>query len=135
MIGWVEVAAPYGAGGVGIGVGIWTAKLVGQGITWTLTFFTGRFDKREAHLDAGMKELVQELKSQVGTLKTDCIELRNRVEAAESAHADCQRRLTEVERRAATAEATLQGMGDARNIIQRSLAADHLDENKAKPKG
>lgn len=116
-----------GSVGAGIGAGIWIAKLVGQGIKWTIEYFTGRLDKREADIDADMRELIEQLKDQVKSLSDDCKQMK-------AAHADCERRLTEVERRAAKAEATLQGFGDARNMLQVERAADKLAKKAAERK-
>jgi TolA-binding protein len=121
---------PYFAGGFSVGAGVWSMILIGRGIAWAVNTFTGRFDKREAHLDAGMKELLDQLRVQIKELQGECAELRRRVSAAETELLECKKLHAEAEARATQLEAANQGLGDARAHAQLIVSAERAATKK-----
>jgi Mg2+ and Co2+ transporter CorA len=117
-------------GGLSIGAGIVITRLLGRGIAWLMVFFTGRHDKREEHLDAATREIIE-------ALRDDVRGLRERVSAAETALLECQRKHAETERKNAESEAKvlkleamLAGLGDARQHAALIVAAEKQEARK-----
>jgi chromosome segregation ATPase len=123
-----------GAGGIGFGAGVWIAKLTGQGIAWVVNTFIGRFDKREADLDAGVKELIDQLREQVKELKDECAGLKTEVESfrkrlntAEAELIECLKKHAESDARVLHLEAAQAGLGDAKAHAALIVAAEKVD--------
>lgn len=77
--------AGWGAGGAGAGVGFFTVR-------WFAVFMAGRWDKREEHLDATTRELIDQLRKQVSDLVASNAELRERVAVTDERLNDCLRK-------------------------------------------
>lgn len=122
----------FGTGGLGVGAGIIIARQIGRGISWLLVFFTGRSDRKEAVVDAGMNLLLASLKEEVARLNADCSELRVWRMEDRMLLRDCERKHAESEAEVMKLKAMMQGYGDARQTAQLMMAAD---KSKDKPDG
>jgi hypothetical protein len=111
-----ETAASWGASGFGAGLGFFFVR-------WLAIFIAGRWDKKEAHLDAATKLLIEQLQVQVKSL----IE---RLTYIERDLAECKRMHAQSEADRLRLEAMLQGIGDARQH-----AALIVADEKRKDKG
>lgn len=105
------------SGGLSIGVGIYAARMMGAAFRWTVEFFTGRQDKRQAHIDSVTRELIDALREEIGGL-------RERVAAAERALRECKDQHSEANAKVLKLEAMLAGLGDARQHAQLIVAAE-----------
>lgn len=139
MIPTSETLLTVGVAGGSFGAGVWAAKLVGQGIAWVVNTFIGRFDKREADLDAGVKELISQLRDQVKELKDECAGLkrevedfRSRLNTAEAELLECLKKHAESDARVLQLEAAQTGLGDAKQHAQLIVSAEKLDAKTRK---
>lgn len=105
--------------GAGGGVGFFAIK-------WFVEWLGGRVDKKEAavergfeRLDAGTQRLIEHLQSQMKSVL-------ERLDKAETALRDCQRKHAESEAEVARLKAIMQGSGEVRDHVQRILAAESL---------
>lgn len=86
-------------------------------VRWVAVFLTGRWDKREAHLDAASKLLIDQLTEQVRTLFERLRTVEADLEVCKEQHAKSRARELEL-------EAFLQGSGDARDLAQLIIAKE-----------
>lgn len=105
------------AGGLSVGIGIYIARLFGNGCRWLVEYFTGRLDQQQRHND----EVAQR---QFDRLEREISNLTDRVEKAETALLECNRKHAESEAKVMRLEATLQGYGDARQQAAVIVAAE-----------
>lgn len=117
MNGFITALVPWATAGLGAGGGFVFIK-------WLFEFFAARWDKKEAIIDGGMKELVDELKEQIAGLKEDGRDLRARLKVVEDDLAECKRMHSESEAERLRLAAMLQGYGDARQHAQLMIAAE-----------
>jgi hypothetical protein len=102
--------------GIGAGIGFFAVR-------WLCVFMAGRWDKKEAQLDAATKLLIEQLQTQVGGLIGRLVQIEKDL-------ADCKRMHSESEADRMRLNALLQGMGDARNHAQ-LIIADEKRKDKA----
>jgi len=88
-------------------------------VRWLADFIAGRVDRKEARVDAGMRELLDDLRQEIDRLKEECVAMR-------AALAECERKHAESEARVLGLEAEMQGYGNVRNEVQRRVAAERL---------
>lgn len=128
MIG-LDTAAVFGASAGG-GMG-----LVFVVVRWTATFIAGRLDVREAKIDASTirliegleKRLDEETRSRIeATERTREVEAELRAELAEVRRElnECRTKHADAEARVKHLEATIQGLGDARQQAQVIIAKE-----------
>jgi septal ring factor EnvC (AmiA/AmiB activator) len=110
-------------GGTGVGLGIMLARAVARGIAWLATFITGRQDKRQAQLDALTQELIE-------TLRTEIRDVREELREVKTSLRECERKHAESEAKVLKLEATLAGLGDARQHAALIVAAEKKRESK-----
>ncbi len=110
--------------GAGGGVGFFVIK-------WFVEWIGGRVDKKEEavergfeRLDAGTQQLISHLQSQMASVL-------ERLDNAETALRDCQRKHAESEAEVARLKAIMQGSGEVREHVQRILAAEALVQKGA----
>src|SRR5690606_27867864 len=104
------------SGGLSLGVGIYAARMMGAAFRWSVEFFTGRQDKRQAHIDNVTRELIDALREEIGGL-------RERVAEAEGALRECKDQHSEANAKVLKLEAMRAGLGDARQHAQLMVAA------------
>lgn len=114
--------APYAAIGGSAGAGFMFIK-------WLLEFVAGRWDHKEAAIDAGMKQLLDRLEVRVNELTQDGKDLREQLKVVEGELRECKRRHSESDAEVMRLKAMLQGYGDARQDAQLFIAADKAREN------
>ena len=112
----------WGTGGLSVGIGLYAARLIGQGVRWLIVYFTGRYDAREAHIDRATNDLIEQLERQVKGL----LEYKETVDA--KLH-ECMERDIEKERRIAQLEGMMAGFGDARQHAQLIVSAEKKKDN------
>lgn len=106
----LETVAASATGGFGIGVGFFFVR-------WVAIFVSGRWDKKEAQLDAGTQRLIDRLETQVQSLL-------GHVARIDEELAECRRLHSESEALRLQAEALLQGSGDARQLAALIVASE-----------
>ena len=115
----------YGVGtGGGIALGL-------QFVKWLLTFFVGRLDKQQEHVDAGMKELIAGLRSEVDRMKLEAIDDRKEIVAVRDELRLCEKKHTDSEAKVAKLEAMMQGYGDAKQQAALIIAAERVEDRRA----
>lgn len=117
-LGNVESAAVFG-GSAGISLAIAL-----QFFKWLLTFATSRMDAREARIDGATQKLIEQLQGQVDGLLEREVASAERYSALEHRLDDCQKKHAESEARYKKLEATMQGLGDARQHAQLIVSAE-----------
>lgn len=117
--GLVNLAVATTTGGVGLGLGFFFVR-------WLAVFLAGRWDRREAQIDAGTKLLIDQLTAQVTALG-------DRLRSVEDDLAECKKRHAESEAEQMRLKAMLQGYGDARQNAALEQAAIKLAGKGGKP--
>ena len=92
-------------------------------LRWFLTFAAGRFDRREASLDAATQRLIGQLQEQIETLL-------KRLDQVEKDLADCKRQHAESEHDRAQLRGLLQAKGDEKQEAQRIIALEKLTRDE-----
>jgi hypothetical protein len=113
-----ETAASWGASGFGAGLGFFFVR-------WVAIFVAGRWDRKEAQLDAGTKLLIEQLQKQIAGLL-------DRLTQVEHDLADCKKMHAQSEADRLRLEAMLQGMGDARQHAALIVGAEKAKERREK---
>lgn len=121
MGGFLTALVPWATAGLGAGGGFVFIK-------WLFEFFAGRWDKKEAAIDAGMHQLIEELKEQIALVKADASELRERLRTVESDLAECKRMHSESETERLRLQAAMAGLGDARAQAALIIAAEKVEK-------
>lgn len=114
--------AVYG-GSMGLGMG--GAFLI---VRWLATFLAGRIDKKEAHIDAGLKSLVDGLKDEIARLSDECRALRKQVSEHGRELAECRRKHAESEAEVMQLKAQMQGYGKAREDAALIVASERAKD-------
>lgn len=104
-------------GGFGASVGFFFVR-------WLAIFTAGRWDKREAQLDAGTKLLIEQLTGEVRRLS-------DRLEAVEHDLAECKKKHAETESELMQMRAANLGFGDARQHAQ-LIVSEELRKDRDK---
>lgn len=130
MVPSSDTILAWGTGGLSVGVGLYTARMLGRGISWLFTFFTGRLDRKEAHLDESVRSLIEGLKAEIMRLTGECRDLRGLVERHGKELAECRRKHAESEAEVMQLKAMMQGYGDAREKAQLIMAAEKRKDAK-----
>lgn len=112
----------------------WTALGAGGGagfffIKWFFEWLGGRVDKREAlvdhdfqRLDAGTQALIQHLQDQISSLIQRQASSDERIDGLRNDLEECRLKHSESEAKVRQLEATMLGMGDARQQVQRIVS-------------
>lgn len=108
--GLYSTATEWGSAGIGAGFGFFLVR-------WMAVFAAGRWDKKEAHLDAATQLLIRQLQEQVSGLL-------ERLSAIESDLAACKRLHAESEAQRLRLEGLMQGLGDARQQAALIVASE-----------
>src|SRR5690606_3128028 len=109
-INLAELAVASGTAGGSFG-------LVFVAVRWTANFIAGRMDKRQEHIDAATKELIDALRS-------DVVDLRTRVVSAEQQLRECQKQHGEARAEVMELRAMMKGLGDARQHAQLIVSSE-----------
>lgn len=115
----LEAAFSWGMSGMGAGLGFFAVR-------WVAIFVAGRWDKKEAQIDAGTRRLIEQLEHQIDALTKREESREQRLSRFENDLADCKRLHAESEAEVMRLKAMLQGYGDARQIQQVKRAADKI---------
>lgn len=115
------------ANAAGLGFGAGGAFFM---VRWIAVFIAGRWDKREAHVDAGTDRLIHGLETQIESLTNRITSLNQRLDHVETELSECKRLHAESEAERTRLHAMLQGLGDARQHAHLIIASE-----KAKDKG
>jgi F0F1-type ATP synthase membrane subunit b/b' len=108
--GIYDTVTEWGSAGIGAGFGFFLVR-------WIAVFVAGRWDKKEAQLDAATQLLIKQLQEQVAGLL-------DRLSRIESDLADCKRMHAESEQQRLRLEGLMQGLGDARQQAALIIAAE-----------
>lgn len=111
-----EIAVASGTAGGSFG-------LVFVAVRWAANFIAGRLDKRQEHIDAATKELIDALRS-------DVVDLRARVGVTEEQLRECQKQHADSRREVMELRGLLEGQGRAAQHAQLIIA-----DEKRKAKG
>lgn len=106
----LNTTAEWGVAGFGASVGFFFVR-------WVAVFAAGRWDRKEAQLDAATKLLIEQLQTQVSGLIERLVQVEDDLLACKRMHAESEAQRLRV-------EAILQGYGDAKQEAQRIIAAD-----------
>lgn len=119
------------ANAAGLGFGAGGAFFM---VRWVAIFVAGRWDKKEAHLDAGTDRLIRGLEVQIDSLTNRITSLNTRLDHVESELSECKRLHAESEAERTRLNAVLQGMGDARQHAQLIVSAERAKQSGEKDK-
>lgn len=114
---------PSLAGGFSFGLAFFAVR-------WVVIFMAGRWDKKEAQLDAGTQLLLDGLKDEVHRLSEEAASLRKRVTVTEDELRDCRKRHAESEEELGRLRGLIQGRGDARNDAATIVARDRVRDKR-----
>lgn len=124
----------WSVGGFSVAAGLYTCRMLGAGVKWLVTYFTGRFDKQQEHLDAGVNALIEGLRTEMNRMKLEAIEDRREIAEGRRESAEirlelreCERKHSASEAKVAKLEAMYQGYGDAKQLAALQAAADKLE--------
>lgn len=121
----VETLPAWVGLGAGGGAGFYMLK-------WLIEWFTGRVDKREASLDSGVQRLDAATQRLIENLQRRLDDVTERLSLVEDELAECRTQHATAEAKVMRLEATVQGLGDARqqaaNIIAAERAMDRTVE-------
>ncbi|QVM82928.1 hypothetical protein HT578_03705 [Novosphingobium decolorationis] len=109
--------------GGGIGAAVW-------GMRWLIEFAGGRMDKRADRLDADMRFVVEQLKSQIDQLTERSNGISNRLGKVEQDLADCQKKHASSEAEVLKLQAILQGQAASREHAQLIVSAERMEHMK-----
>ena len=118
-------------GGFGFATAFLTFKAIWAAIQWAVTFKTAREDKREEQIDHGTSELLDRMKGEIDRVSGECAKLRERADATEQELRHCREQHSECEARVKQLEATMLGLGDARQHAALIVASE---KRKDQPK-
>lgn len=113
---WADTMGSSLTVGFGVGGGFFFVR-------WLMVFLAGRWDRKEQHLDDATKLLITQLQEQVASLIS-------RLTFIEKDLAECKRMHAESEATRLRLEATLQGLGDARQHAALIVASEKRKDDK-----
>lgn len=111
-----STATEWGSAGIGAGFGFFLVR-------WIAVFVAGRWDKKEAQLDAATKLLIEQLQQQVSGLLERLCEIEKDLAACKRLHAESEAQRLRL-------EGLMQGLGDARQQAQLIIAEEKRREPK-----
>lgn len=118
MTEWLNLLPGWFALGAGGGGGFFAVK-------WLVEAFFGRIDRREARLDASADKIIARLERQIEQLSA-------RLDQAEEKLRECQEQHLHAEAKIARMSAILQGQGEVRQRAAEVVAADRLEQRRAR---
>jgi chromosome segregation ATPase len=116
MEGAISAIGSWAAAGSGAGAGFFIIK-------WLAEFVFGRFDKREAALDAGTDKLIKRLEERMASLTARLDRVEGELIECRAAHAQCEAELTKL-------RGLVQGLGDAKQHAQLIVSAERVVQRK-----
>lgn len=117
----LEAIPTFTAVGAGTGMGFFFLKFLFE-------WFGGRMDKRQEMVDAGTKALIEHLQNQITSLTERQVKQDTRIDTLQNDLDACRDKHAESEARVKQLEATMLGMGDARQQAQRIVSEERLKE-------
>lgn len=114
--GVYATATEWGSAGIGAGFGFFLVR-------WIAVFVAGRWDKKEAQIDAATQLLIQQLQEQVSGLF-------QRIGHIDTELAECKRMHAESEAARLRLEGLMQGLGDARQQAALMVAEERRKDRE-----
>lgn len=118
------------AGGLGAGVGLGATF---KAMQWITEFIAGRLDrhidrndKRAAVLDEATDKIIKALQTQLDQLSKRVDDQDAEISELRAELRECHEKHAAAEAKVRLLEATFQGLGDARNMVQRDVSAAAL---------
>jgi len=97
-------------------------------VRWAFEWFGGRMDKRQELVDAGTKALIEHLQDQITSLIEQQGALHDRVDRLQKELDACHEKHSESEAKVKQLEATMLGMGDARQRAQLIVSEEKANQ-------
>jgi chromosome segregation ATPase len=85
---WLE----WATGGAGMAGGFLIMRAIGAAVRWAWESITGRLDKREEHIDQANRELIDNQREEIATLRQNEVQMRERLDKLEDRLNDCLRK-------------------------------------------